>query len=87
MKRRKSMLLRGLKQISSNKDCDISSLQMGIIKIKQLEMMGEIGETGDSRLRGNDGKHGLLRAGALAKNDAYRPFFARNEAIWKTIEN
>jgi hypothetical protein len=34
---------------------------MGIIKIKQLEMTGKIGETGDSRLRGNDGKHGLLR--------------------------
>jgi hypothetical protein len=34
---------------------------MGIINIKQQEMTGEIGETGDSRLRGNDGKHGLLR--------------------------
>jgi hypothetical protein len=39
---------------------------MGIIQIKQQEMTGEIGETGDSRLRGNDGKHGLLRADALA---------------------
>jgi hypothetical protein len=29
-------------------------------------VIGKIGETGDSRLRGNDGKHGLLRAGALA---------------------
>jgi hypothetical protein len=28
---------------------------MGIIKIKQQEMTGEIKETGDSRLRGNDG--------------------------------
>jgi hypothetical protein len=40
---------------------------MGIIKIKQLEITEKIGKTGDSRLRGNDGKHGLLRADALAK--------------------